>query len=415
MAKHRRRRRTGLRTLTQQALAWLLVTVFVAAVAGATVGISSALGAPSRPPTVALLLAAAVVTLALPRVRRAADRLANRLVLGDRADAYELVSDFVRSAASTLPIDEVLPRLAETAARSVRSPRGEALVWLADGGQWREAWPMHRAEGAAAVNVDVRHEGRAIGELGVTVNEEGVDAAAARHRLRALAAPAGLALSTVRLTMDLRRRLDELARTDAELRASQRRLIEARLEERQRFVRAIDSFIRPHLAVAVQALAQAGAVATDQVETELASAARHTEVALERLRSLTHGVFPVELLHAGLAEALTTWADESEVALTVHRLDDPDLARRSPTAAAVQYFACVEALQGLRPRPSAANVELSETDGMATMAVNWSAGGPVQLDGDTALRLRDRAEAVGGTVKVSPGGLLVRVPADVLG
>lgn len=403
----------GPRTVARRGLAWLLVTAFVAAVAGVTMLVSAQLGAPRRPPTVALLLAAGVVTLALPRVRPAADRLADRVVLGDRADAYELVADFVRSAAGTLPIDEVLPRLAETAARSVRSPRGEALVWLADGGQWREAWPVDRGEGVAAVNVDVQHEGSAIGELGVTVNEEEVDAATVRRRLRALAGPAGLALSTVRLTMDLRRRLDQLARTEAELRASERRLIEARLDERQRFVHAIDSFVRPHLTAAIQALADAGAAPTDQVETGLTTAARHTEAALERLRSLTHGVFPVVLLHSGLAEALTTWGEESEVALTVHRRDDPDLARRVPTAAAVQYFACVEALQALRPPPPAADVELTRIDGMATMAVDWSASGPVQLDRDTAVRLRDRAEAVGGTVRVSPGGLLVSVPVDV--
>ncbi|MBO0706324.1 MAG: hypothetical protein J2P39_13450, partial [Candidatus Dormibacteraeota bacterium] len=268
------RERTTRTRAVRQGLTLLLITAFVAGVSVVTVGISSALGAHGRPPVVALLLAAAVVTVALPWVRPTAERLANWAVLRDRADAYELVSDFVRSSASTLPIEEVLPRLAETAARTVRSPRGEVRVWLSDGGEWREAWPVSRPDGATAVNVDVRHEGRAVGELEVSVSDEEGGPAAARRRLGALVGPAGLALSTVRLTVDLRRRLDELAHTEAELRASQRRLVQARLEERQRFVGAIDSFVQPHLTAATDALSSAAAAFSQDVNDELTSAAR---------------------------------------------------------------------------------------------------------------------------------------------
>lgn len=395
-------------------LAQLLVTAFVAAVAGITVAISLQLGAHGGPPVVALALAAVVVTLALPRVRPLADRLANGVVFGERADTYELVSDFVRSAAGTLPIEEVLPRLAETAARSVRSPRGEVRVWLADGDQWREAWPMTPAEGVPAVNVDVRHDGRPVGELEVSLIDEDADVAAARRRLGALAGPAGLALSTVRLTVDLRQRLEELARTETELRASQRRLIEARLEERQRFVRTINRFVSPHLETATRALAAAGCGQAGDVETELSTAASQGEIALERLRSLAHGVFPVVLLQAGLAEALSVWAEELELPFTVRPSGYPELARRAPTAAAALYFSCVEALEHLDPPPEAARAELSEEGGLATLLLEWTTTGGGRLDPPTALGLRDRAEAVGGTVTLMPGGLRVTVPTGAM-
>jgi len=390
-------------------LAQLFVVVFVAAVAGLTVIISAGLGAHGRPPAVALILAAAVVTLALPRVRSAADRFANWAVLRERADAYELVSDFVRSAANTLPVEEVLPRLAETAARSVRSPRGEVRVWLADGGEWREAWPLNFPDGAAAVNVDVRHEGLAIGELEVSV-DEAPDAAEARRRLRELAGPAGMALSTVRLTFDLRRRLEELARTESDLRASQRRLIEARFEERERFVHTIDKFVGPHLTAAAGALSTS--MSKSDPESDLTTAARNGEVALDRLRSLAHGVFPVVLLQGGLAEALEMWAEEAEVPLTVRGTGDPGLARRAPTAVAVQYFACVEAVEALEPPPAAATVELSQEGPISTLTLDWSASGPSGFDRKVAVRLRDRAEAVGGTLEITPTELRVRVPTS---
>lgn len=406
------RRHLDLRSIARVGLAQLVVTAFVAAVAGITVVVSLALGAHGGPPVVALLVAAAVVTLGLPHVGSAAERLANGVVFGERADAYELVSDFVRSAASTLPIEEVLPRLAETAARSVRSPRGEVRVWLADGDQWREAWPVSPSGGAAAVNVDVRHDGRPVGELEVSLVDEEADAAAARRRLGALAGPAGLALSTVRLTVDLRRRLEELAQTEAELRASQRRLIEARLEERQRFVRTIDRFVNPHLEAATKALDAATGGGKD-AETGLASAAAQGEVALDRLRAMAHGVFPVVLLQAGLAEALSAWAEDLQFALRVRSSARPELARRAPVAAAALYFCCVEALEHLEPPPDGATLEASEDDGCATMALEWTTTGSAQLDPDSALRLRDRTEAVGGTLVLSPSGLRVSVPTEV--
>ncbi len=399
--------------MARQGLALLLVTAFVATVAVVTVGISAALGARGRPPVVALLLAAAVVTVALPRVRPSAERLASWIVLRDRADAYELVSDFVRSSASTLPIEEVLPRLAETAARTVRSPRGEVRVWLADGGEWREAWTVGRQDGSAAVNVDVQHEGRPVGELEVSIADEEGGARAARRRLGALAGPAGLALSTVRLTVDLRRRLDELALTETELRASQRRLVEARLEERQRYVGVIDSFVQPHLTAATEALADAAVALGQEVDNDLTRAARHGAAALESLRSLAHGVFPIMLLQAGLAEALEAWAEESNVPLTVRGSGDPNLARRDPTAAAVQFFACVEALEALRPPPSAADVELSQRPRTATLTLDWTSGGSGPLDPATAVVLRDRTEAVGGTFVLLPSSLRVSVPVEV--
>ena len=403
----------NLQHIARVAVAQVVLIAFVAAVSTATVAVSSQLGWHGRPPVGALLLAAAVVTIALPRVRPAADRLANWVVLRDRADSYDLVSDFVRKVASTLPVEEVLPRLAETAARSVRSPRGEVRVWLTDGDEWTEAWPVDQPDGAAAVDVDVRHDGQSVGELEVSMSDEEVDAAAARRRLRALAGPAGVALSTVRLTVDLRQRLDELARTDDQLRASHRRLIEGRLEERQRFVRTIDEFVRPHLTATGMALADVGGGSAEDLESGLATAARHGEVALEHLRSLAHGVFPVMLLQAGVGEALAAWADSSEVALRVRAWGDPGLARRAPTAAAVQYFACVDALQGLRPAPSAATVQLSQDAGAgtATLTVEWDAVTSARMDPNTALRLHDRAEAVGGTVEFSKTRLTVTVPA----
>lgn len=404
-------RERGGRALLRAALTLTFVTTFVAAVALLTVEVSRALGAGTRPPVLGILLAATLATVALPRVRSSAERLANWIVLRDRADSYGLVAEFVRNSVSTLPIEEVLPRLAETAARSVRSPRGEVRVWLADGGEWREAWSADRRGEGPGLNVDVRHDGQAVGELEVGIPSEELDASSARRRLAVLAGPAGLALSTVRLTVDLRRRLEELARTESELRASAGRLVEARLEERQRFADTIDKFVQPHLTAATIALGEAACAGADKVESYLTDAARHGEAALERLRSLAHGVFPIVLLQAGLAEALEVWGDEADVVVSVHGTDDPAFARRNPTVAAAEFFVCIEAIQALRPPPANATIALSQEGGAATLELDWAAG--TTLDADTTVGLRDRTEAVGGTLAFVPAGLRIRIPTEV--
>ncbi len=203
----------------------------------------------SHPGVVTVLVATAVVAAVLALFRRGFDRVANWLAYGEHADGYELASRFLTRMATTLQVDEVLPRLAETAARSVGSRRGEVRVWLADGNTWKQTWPDDAALGETDITVPVQHGGDLIGQMAVSVDASELSPAD-RRLLDQLAGPAGLAFSTVRLTHALRQQAAEIEATTEQIQASRQRIVEARRSEQDRIHGQLATTIQPHLDIA---------------------------------------------------------------------------------------------------------------------------------------------------------------------
>src|SRR5439155_26013454 len=116
------------RTVVFGVLAAFITVVYVAIV----IGVGTAIG--SRGNAVPSGIAAAVVALAFQPVRRWAQRLANRLVYGQRATPYEVLSAFSERLADADSVDDVLPRMA----RLVAEGTGSALVrvWIRVGGEF---------------------------------------------------------------------------------------------------------------------------------------------------------------------------------------------------------------------------------------------------------------------------------------
>ncbi len=192
-------------------------------------------GGHGRPGVVTVLAATLVVATFLAFSRRGFERSVNWLAFGARADGYELASEFLKRLTTSLEVDEVLPRLAETAARTVGSHRGEVRVWLADGSSWNESWPFEDSEGASHLTVPVHHGGDPVGEMAVSVEMSELSPAD-RRLLNQLAGPAGIALSTVRLTHALRQQAAEIESTASQIEASRERILDARHVEQERSV-----------------------------------------------------------------------------------------------------------------------------------------------------------------------------------
>ena len=294
-----------------------------------------------RPGIATVLVATAVVGTVLALIRRPVERLVNWLAFGQRADSYELAAGFLKRLASSLEVDDVIPRLAETVARTVGSRRGEVHVWLADGGTWRQTWPLDAAVGAADVSVPVRHGDDPVGEMVVGVDASDLSVAD-RRLLQQLAGPAGVALSTVRLTHALRQQAAEIEATSADIRASRQRIVTARQDEQARIRHRLDSRVQPHLAAARAALLTVGPVGpVDQTTLDRAGAG--VSRALDELRGLARGIFPARLADAGVIEALRGWAEQSDgsVRVDLPAADDPH--RLDPAIGAALYFCAVTA------------------------------------------------------------------------
>ena len=115
------------KTLVYGALAAFVgaVYVVVAVAIGAFVGATEVLS----------LVATAIVAVAFKPIEHRAQRLANRVVYGDRAAPYETLSRFSEQVAEMYSTDEVLPRMARLLAEGTGASRAE--VWLRFGSELR--------------------------------------------------------------------------------------------------------------------------------------------------------------------------------------------------------------------------------------------------------------------------------------
>jgi signal transduction histidine kinase len=342
-------------------------------------------GGAGRPGVVTVVGATIVVATVLTWSRPAFERLANWLAFGERADGFGLAVNFLKRLGTSIELEEVLPRLAETAARTVGSQRGEVRVWLADGSTWKKTWPQGISDDEGGTVIAVRHSGDPVGEM--TVGIPAVELSPPDRRLLdELAGPAGLALATVRLTHALRQRAAEIDDTAAQIRASRDRIIEARRDEQVRIRDQVRNRIRPELD-AVGGLLQLDRTPGDNI---LSEAAGHVDRAIEAVRFLARGVFPTRLAEAGLAAALRGWAEEMGRPIEISVIGPRPRLQENPDLDAALYFCVVTAI-GATAGGADVAIEVGTTEATATVRLaRW----PDQV---TLRAVSDRVEAFDGT------------------
>ena len=406
-------------------LAAAVTVVYVAIV----VGIGALLGTHGGP--ILTIAAAVAIALLFQPLRQRAERVANRVVYGERASPYEVLSEFADSMANTLPLEEQLDRMVALLASGTGATRAE--VWIRVGPELRATavWPGDAPppppvagddpdafDGATAV-FPVRQDDERLGVIAVhkPPNEPlaPTEAALAEH----VASQAGLVVRNVRLTAELRRTIEDL-------RASRRRLIDAQDRERRKIERNLHDGAQQQLvALGVQlGLLERLARAAPQAERVSEAIPRLQEMlggALEDLRDLARGIYPPLLADRGLAVALDAQARKAAVPTTV---DADGLGRYDRQVEAAVYFCTLEALQNVAKYAdaTAATVHLRADDGWLTFHVRDDGSGfePDHASGSGLQGMADRLDAIGGSLEIdsAPGaGTRVggRIPAVPLG
>jgi hypothetical protein len=373
--------RLGLVTaLLRAALAGLVI-------AGAALGYRLATERTDRPPLLGILASTVLVALVLGWTRGWIEHVAGRIVLGPRADSYAVLEDLLAKMASSLPVDEVVVRLAEAAGRDRQ--RAEVRVWLADGSAWGETWPAQAPDAVEAYRVDVQHHGASVGEISVGADAEPLSAYD-RRLLDELAAPAGVALSTVRLTVDLRRREAELKGVNRALAASSDRMRGARLRERHRMRSEVNHKVVPHI--------RAGKALLVEDAVDAAAVRREATVALDELRMIARGIHPARLLEDGVLASLDSWTGRTNHTVVIAGGPPDEL---DEALLRCVYFCAVILLDALAVAGSSALSLALETEG-EELALNLAGrlGQADSIDSLAVQLVRDRAEAFDGLLQV---------------
>jgi signal transduction histidine kinase len=364
-------------------------------------------------------IAAAIVALAFQPVRRGTQRLANRLVYGERATPYEVLAELGDRLAGEYAADDVLDRIAAALAGGIGADR--VVVWLDSGGELRPAavWP----EGARSAPIDasaaptatddgmrsfpVRHQGEMLGAIGVHKPPSDPLTPADEKLVGDLAAQAGLVLRNARLIEDLR--------------TSRRRLVAAQDEERRRLERDIHDGAQQQLvALTVKARLAEQMIDRDPAKARdlVAEIGAETTGTLEDLRDLARGIYPPLLADKGLSAALEAQGRRAAVPVAV---EADGVGRLDRDVEAGVYFCVLEALNNVAKYAAASHVDvrLRWQDGEVVFEVSDDGVGfdPATRGYGTGLRgMADRLEALSGTFEVQSAPragtkILGRVPA----
>jgi signal transduction histidine kinase len=389
------------RALVYGALAAFITAVYVAIV----VGIGRLVGSGNRPNLALSIVATAVVAVAFQPVRERVQRFANRLVYGKRATPYQVMAGFADRMAGTLSADDVLPQMAEAAARGVGAQAARVTLILPGGATRSTVWPPTASADQFERTLPVSYRDELVGEIAVR-ESPGQPITPGEGRLLAdLAAQAGLVLHNVRLTAELQARLADISAQAAELRASRQRIVTAQETERRR--------LGVEIRAGVQRELEATSGQLDEVERLLgddgaAAAARldalttETQRTLDGLRELARGIFPQLLADRGIVAALQAHARKAAVHASIESPAELAGTRFDPGVEAAVYFCCTEAL---RAADGPATVHLMAAAGVLTFAIDGVAALDGRLEG-----LRDRVEALGGTLARSAAGIAGSIP-----
>lgn len=354
-----------------------------------------------------VIAASAVGTAALFQpLRRRLQDLCDRTFSRASYDAGRLMDGYLRSLQEH---DPGAGALREAAAQALRDPTVEVGLWIQPMGTYVDEsgalLDLAPRQGRTVTPID-RHGQR----LGVFIH----DALATGARPELLVATVGSAAPA----MDHARLRAQVAIQLAEVRASRARIVAAGDNERRRIERDLHDGAQQRLLAAAIALRRLEAHAqrtssSDDEAQSLAETAEEVEAAIRELRELTHGLVPSILGDRGLEPAVQSIAERTPMAVLVD-CNDP-LARYPQATEVAAYFVVSESLANTvkHARAGRAGVSIRNLGDTVEVGVDDDGqGGATMAGGSGLMGLRDRVEAIDGTLTVdSPPGQGTRVTA----
>ena len=275
-------------------------------------------------------------------------------------------------------------------------------------GGYSGAWgAVGRAAGyRSSVGVPISVEGRLWGVMSVASAREEPLSADTEERLAAFTELIVTALVN--------------AEAQAALNASRARIVAAADETRRRLERDLHDGIQQRLvslALKARTIATMTPQPAGEIQGELSLLADGLGTAMDELREVSHGIHPVILSEAGLGPALEALARRSAVPVELDLNLGPRLGERVEAAG---YYIASEAITNVakHARASVIDMRADGCDGALILSVSDDGvGGADPGRGSGIIGLKDRVEALGGTISVlSPPGhgtaLHVHLPAD---
>ena len=211
------------------------------------------------------------------------------------------------------------------------------------------------------------------------------------------------------------------AESRAELAASRARIVTAADQARRRIERDLHDGTQQRLvSLGLELRLAQGMVPAElgELEAEIGRVADDLKGVVEDLREIAQGIHPAILSEGGLGPALRTLARRAAIAV---ELDVAAIARLPEPIEVAAYYVVSEALTNAtkHAHASVVCVAVEERDDLLHLSIrDDGVGGADPARGSGVIGLRDRAEALGGSLEVSspPGEgtlILVQLPVQL--
>lgn len=376
---------------------WALIAaayVMVAAAFGIAVG--------QRVPLTLAVLLTIIATILFQPARRRLERLADRLVFGQRLSGYELISQLGLRLQSTVAAEDV----ADSVAGAVRAGLGASWVRV----KLNRPEPtliavagMDPKQAAVELSAPLVHIDRVVGLIECGPKVDGRYEVADQELLNTLGRQAALAIRNSQLSAELSDRLEELA-------ASRARLVHAEEVGRRRLERDLHDGVQQEL---VGVLARLGLARNqlrrdrDLAETTLHEAQIDAQRALEGLQELARGIHPAILTDRGLVEAVAERAMRMTVPVEVHTNGLGPGTRFPLELEGAAYFFVSEGLANILKYATASRVHVRFHSEPRLLVIEVEDDGrgfdPSGVTKSGLRGLEDRISALGGRVEVVSG------------
>jgi GAF domain-containing protein len=209
------------------------------------------------------------------------------------------------------------------------------------------------------------------------------------------------------------------AESRAEIAASRTRIIAAADDTRRRIERDLHDGAQQRLVTLAVALRRAEATVPDgldELRADISRVAGGLTVAVDDLREISRGIHPAVLTEGGLSPALRALGRRSAIRVKLDIRFEDRLPDHVEVAA---YYTVSEALTNASKHAGATRVWVSlraEENTLNLSIRDDGAGGADPSRGTGLIGLRDRIEALGGTIEIeSPPGEGTRIDAKIPG
>jgi signal transduction histidine kinase len=380
---------------------WLLIGFGYMALA-AFVGVATA----KRYEVGVVVLVTILATIAFQPVRAGVERLAARLVYGERLSGYQAVSRLGSGLEAATP--ERAAAMVAAIVRQALDAKWARVVIEGPNPILAVDMPAATSAAEAALTAPLTYGEEVAGRVECGPRSEGRYRQRDTELLITLARHAALAIRNATLAAELADRLEQINVQAQELHASRARIVQAEEAGRRRLERDIHDGVQQELVALLAKIRRArNQLGRDPaaVGVLLEELQEETKLALNDLRDFAQGIHPTVLSDRGLAEAIEDRVSRLPANVSLEVAEIVRNARFAQTVEGAAYFTVCEGLANAMKHASANRLVVRlAADGDDLVVEVTDDGAGFESHGVTRSGLsglEDRIEALGGRFQVT--------------